>query len=739
MCPSARHAAWSALTAAALFAFFGTVFAVDAGTPVGPRPRHSDGSSRATRAAQGAVADSVHVPAQPTCSCTPPSVTPTPEACPREHQWVVAAGGAAAVGASIVGGRDTLSPTADQCRAFAFAAEIGHVYGLAYDLDRDVLYAAAHYRPCAPLGPGGPGAVYRIDLRALRIEVLATIDAGTADPGSDAACRDEDHRALVGKTGLGDLDLAEDGRSLYVVNLHDRQIYNLSTADGRILRTIATEGDGEPWGVDARPFALAFRDGWLFHGVIDARERDPAGGPPHAYVFRSRPDGSTMGLALELSLDYRADPQWTAWHMRPGIEGPLASVQPILSDIDFRPDGDMILGLRAREVDMYERTHSAYGDVLPTRGRGRLRWEAITQPEFYRDDRSAPELAFGGLAAALSGDRVIATVRDPVGDAAGAGLLWFDNERGQVDGPADGRELLLACASPWLGDVEVACLARAPSVPSPTASATSTSLPTATASPSATATAVPPTPTSTATPVPSATPSATRTSTSTPIPEYRAYLPLAHREPCKPQDWYSDVVLVLDMSTSMRRPTSAGRSKHAATIEAAKWFVANLPSLAPDAAAPGARLGVVGFNDEAWIEQDLTHDTAALHAALDRLPRRIAEGTRLDLAIQRGAQATSGPIHRPDNRKVVLLLTDGLPNRVPLAPDGSMESTVLTMAQSAKADGNTIYTIAIGAPQDTNADLLRSMATRADMYYYMPDAEDLEDVYARIVGTWGCP
>ena len=104
-----------------------------------------------------------------------------------------------------------------------------------------------------------------------------------------------------------------------------------------------------------------------------------------------------------------------------------------------------------------------------------------------------------------------------------------------------------------------------------------------------------------------------------------------------------------------------------------------------------------------------------------------------------GAEATGGPNHRPDNRKVIILLTDGLPNQVPYAEDGTMATTVLNEAIVAKADGNKIYTIAIGQPADTNPDLLMGMATDPTMYYYMPDADDLERVYSEIYGSLGCP
>jgi nitric oxide reductase activation protein len=117
----------------------------------------------------------------------------------------------------------------------------------------------------------------------------------------------------------------------------------------------------------------------------------------------------------------------------------------------------------------------------------------------------------------------------------------------------------------------------------------------------------------------------------------------------------------------------------------------------------------------------------------------VAQYTRLDLAIDRGAEATGGQNHRLQNRKVIILLTDGLPNQVPPAEDGSVETTVLRAASAAKQAGIIVYTVAIGAPEDTNPKLLIGCASTPDRYYYTPDPEDLEGIYRAIAHSIDCP
>lgn len=245
----------------------------------------------------------------------------------------------------------------------------------------------------------------------------------------------------------------------------------------------------------------------------------------------------------------------------------------------------------------------------------------------------------------------------------------------------------------------------------------------------------------TATPSPTVTETPTRPPTLTPTPEPEPlpiYLPIAVWHPCVERPLYSDIALVLDLSTSMSWPTSLGRPKIEATLEAAEYFV-GLLSLAGAGSERGNQVAVVGFNRDAWIEQSLSPDETAVLAALQRLGDRQAEFTRLDLALASGAEALRGARRRPENQAVLILLTDGLPNQVPYADDGTMQTTVLQQAAIAKSEDAALYAIGLGLSDHVGTELLERVASSPDKFYLEPDAEDLRSVYSQIVGTLGCP
>ena len=252
----------------------------------------------------------------------------------------------------------------------------------------------------------------------------------------------------------------------------------------------------------------------------------------------------------------------------------------------------------------------------------------------------------------------------------------------------------------------------------------------------------PPPPSATPTPVPTDTPEPTPTNTFTPTPTPTPtpgpiYIPMILNEKCVPESVYTDVVLVLDMSTSMYRETRSGVKLDDA-IAAAHAFVDQLDL---EGGALGRdQVGIVGFNDTAWTAVGMTDDRAAASAAIDSLVEGVAQGTRLDLALQQGQAVMDAGPRISDNRPVMILMTDGLPNRVPFGPGSehpecpNQECTVLKYATAAKEADTRLFTIGLGLPDDLLMSLLADAATEPTDFYFAPDGEDLQGIYRQIAG-----
>ena len=608
-------------------------------------------------------------------------------------------------------------------------ADVGAVYGVAYDAEHNHAYFAAHHHPASRFGPGGPGAIYRLDLSDESITIATRLPAGPDRHNPDDSPEEgyEAEVTWIGRTSLGDIE-TDGGSALFAVNLEDRRIYSFALPAMRQLAAFDHGAAAELWAHNARPFGLGFREGWLYHGVVDSREDASLPGALSAHVYRSRPDGSAMSEVASFGLDYTHEPPWSRWSDAVEYEAyPIqARSQPLLSDIEFRPDGDLILGLADRWH--WFALAYGYGDVLPTSRIDPALWSVDTGSDHFRDEiaadtdgRAIEEGFLGALAAGGATDTIVAT---GMKNTWAGGLRWQNNQSGAVDGPEDGLEYVFGDLPP-IGDVESLCPQHVPPTatvtPQPSASVTPTSTPTA---PSTSTSTAPPTPTATPRPVP-------------------IYLPVALREQCKERRVHADVTLVLDVSTSMRRQAGDGRTKLAEMSAAAVAFVEHL-HLTADHLGAHDQVAIVGFNDAAWIQQGLTADRFAIDAAVRELSRRVAEGTRLDLALEVSASALTGQARIQTNTPVLVLLTDGLPNRVPLGPSGTQEETVLARASYARNHGIEIYTVGVGNPDGEsldriNPELLRAIASDPGMYYEASDPTQLADIYTAIARRVTCP
>jgi Mg-chelatase subunit ChlD len=231
-----------------------------------------------------------------------------------------------------------------------------------------------------------------------------------------------------------------------------------------------------------------------------------------------------------------------------------------------------------------------------------------------------------------------------------------------------------------------------------------------------------PTPRPSPTAAPSASPTATPADTPTPGP---IHLPLALREACDATSVRIDVALAIDASSSMSEPAVPGgvQTKLEAAVAAVGTF---LDILALD---EGDQAAILSFSSDAWLHTGLSSVGPVLDAALTDV--RLGRQTRLDRAVEEGADALRDPtLRRPANTPVLVLLTDGRANPVPVAE-------AVAKAGAAKAEGITIFTIGLGDDLETVA--LQAIASSPSYYFHAPDAADLAGIYERVASSIPCP
>ncbi|MBV7338121.1 hypothetical protein KFU94_59825 [Chloroflexi bacterium TSY] len=290
----------------------------------------------------------------------------------------------------------------------ASGQEIGSTWGLAYDRSTDTLYAGSFmkrhsgFRQYGETGiiyqipnasTGGSSPVPYVDLDALGFATGTDPHPQTTDNctsvhnsnNNNANCwfHDSNSWDWVGKMSLGDLDISDDGRTLWTINLFRRELYAIPITTSSLtaidITTVVLPDPGTgvtgcpihpstPTGelnYNVRPFATAFHDGQLYVGMVCTAESTGQANDLRAFVYAY--DGANFTQVLNEGLNYprgyvrrTAIPaDWNPWVTTftvlrddfPSFNySEVGYPQPWLTDIEF-DNGDMILGLRDRFSD----------------------------------------------------------------------------------------------------------------------------------------------------------------------------------------------------------------------------------------------------------------------------------------------------------------------------------------------------------------------------------------------------
>lgn len=390
--------------------------------------------------------------------------------------------------------------------------QIGASWGMAFSRQAKKIWVAATVRRHAGMGPLGSGGIYWFNAEgpydlnsSLKfIDFDADLGIATSDevnPYTNAliagSCSDSNNGEVtfspvlgtnadrnlpgdktlasddpaawdqVGKLSFGDIDISEDGRYLYVVNLYDRKLYQIDLQDpfhpkiptAAQVKSFAIPspcgGDGTPSG-QHRPFGIKIKRGKVYVGVVCTSQN--LDGTP------TQTNGNSMtGNILEWdfatnsfnptpivtwNFGYRnSDKPWLPWRRKWWLDGFEVNGSPMITDLEFDAEGNFLIGITDRHGSQLGHVNANLcGDCCPENSGmvGELlqavrdpnsnacQYTIQLSPEYYKDDYIHTESTMGGLSVHYTSDfdGALTTFMDPI-DIWSSGVMLYDNNTGE--------------------------------------------------------------------------------------------------------------------------------------------------------------------------------------------------------------------------------------------------------------------------------------------------------------------
>ncbi|MBL7771687.1 MAG: T9SS type A sorting domain-containing protein [Chitinophagaceae bacterium] len=373
----------------------------------------------------------------------------------------------------------------------------GALWGLAWDKKRKVMYTSAVVRRHTGLGTMGLAGLYKYDPVSNTTSGmdLSSIGLNFGTLGSNASRGlagplspnyDVEGFSKVGKCGIGDIDISEDGETLYLVNLFDRSLVSLKVDADNNSATNPVAADASTFAIpdpgcnngSFRPFGLKVSKGLVYIGVVCDASVSQNKSDLTATIYAFNPSTTTFTSVMEFPLTYPkgvaigATPSgWMPWTDNYNTQITLGSTPgagatyigyptPMMSDIEFDIDGRMILSIADRASWQWgwwnyspntssNALYSGFsgGDVLRAHyanGVYTLENNAKSGPysgaypgnnqgpgfgEFYQDGIYHPDDGIGSLAVKPGSGEIVAGAMDPNWTCSG-GYRFYNSTTG---------------------------------------------------------------------------------------------------------------------------------------------------------------------------------------------------------------------------------------------------------------------------------------------------------------------
>ncbi len=314
-----------------------------------------------------------------------------------------------------------------------------------YDMDAN----GHRTRAAATAVAYGSGSSFNINLAGTIATFLGPVDPLTGQPEGLGVIGSNSERGLpttptlpsydpaafdqTGKVGLGDIEISDDGRFLFVMNLYSRRLFRLELDNPNAPTSVVNV---ESYALPAvscnngvlRPFAVKFYRDKVYVGAVCSGENGGVNNVNgttdlYAYVFKLD-NPTTMSASFDATpvvtfpLNYRkgsadggATDRWYPWSNVAGFFTPIddrARPSPILSNIDFSDRGDLMLNFMDRHGNQFgyfnRRFLSSVNTSLidPVIG-GDILISGVNCSGTYTIESNASIISIGGLVVSTTG------------------------------------------------------------------------------------------------------------------------------------------------------------------------------------------------------------------------------------------------------------------------------------------------------------------------------------------------
>ncbi len=186
-----------------------------------------------------------------------------------------------------------------------------------------------------------------------------------------------------------------------------------------------------------------------------------------------------------------------------------------------------------------------------------------------------------------------------------------------------------------------------------------------------------------------------------------------------------DLAIILDRSGSMKSESIQPPEPFSTVLSTAESFVRNL--------GEDDRSGVVSFGTTGTLVSPLSGNKIETASAIHTmtLSTTTLEQTNITDGLILAQAELQSPRTRPESKKVIILLTDGIPTEPRKTGVSDYPSiSALTEANMIASSSITLFTIGLG--KNVSSGFLKNLATDDSHYFYAPDKSALTNIYKRI-------